>query len=132
MADKTIAQEIEEFRLSITEYDKTDFLASASRCAREGMDVLGKIVALENNPAAVDELATAIGSGMNQFIDKALADRPLMKRGAKMALPLIVPELIEQGAKYIGKTDEFIEAHILPFFVEGEKFCHAGRVAFGG
>lgn len=129
---KTVTQEINEFVDAIRGYDATDIMASVVRCVREGIDVVGRITNINDDPANLTELADALSDAAQDFVAKALAGRPLLKGGAQAALPLVVPALVAEAAKRTVTVDAFIEAHVLPLLSQGESFCHDARVAFGG
>lgn len=129
---KTVTQEINEFVDAIRTYDETDIMGSLVRCVREGIDVVGRIVNINDDPANLTELADALADAAQDFVAKALAGRPLLKGGAQAALPLVVPALVAEAAKRTDDVDAFIEAHVLPLLAQAEQFCHDARVAFGG
>lgn len=129
---KTVTQEITEFQVAVQAYDKSDLMGSAVRITREGMDVIGKLAQIDDDPAVLNEFADAVTDVVSAFVGDALQGRPFMRNSAKAAIPFVVPALVQEAAKYVGKTDAFVDAHVLPFFSGMEQIGHDGRVAFGG
>lgn len=129
---KTITQEIAEFRDAITTYDPANLGASIRRLVDEGFDVVGKVVNLDDDPANLTELADAVTDALGDFIAKALADRPLVKRGAQMAIPLAVPAVVQEAAKYTGTAEQFWDEKVEPILREVEATIHGIRVDMMG
>jgi hypothetical protein len=132
MSEKTFEQELAEFRQSIADYDKADFLGSLVRCAKEGIDVLGKLTKINSDPEALRQFEVTLSDGLTNLVNRALANKPLYRRAVLTAITFGSATLVQEAAKYIGRSDAFIAEHVMPFFTEGEKFCHDGRIAFGG
>lgn len=132
MADKTITQEISEFRDAIKTYDPANVSASLHRCVDEGFDVIGKIVNLDDSPEVIAELGDSVSDALSDFLDKALASRPFARNGAKLAVSFAVPSLINEAATYTGTAEAFWDEKIEPVLAEVESLIHGIRLDMAG
>lgn len=128
---KTIQQEIEELQASLIGFDHAAWQESLHKVIRESFDVVGRVVNL-NEGTNLDELSTGLEAVFSGIVDKALADNPFMRRGAKMAIPVLVPTLVEAASQYTGTADDFVDEHVLPVLARWEKTIHSMIVALSG
>lgn len=132
MSDKTITQEISEFRDAIVAYDANHFGQSIRRIVDEGFDVVGKVVNLGGSPADLNELGDAISDAAQEFIDKALVGKPFARNGAKLGVSMVAPALVQEAAKYTGTAEQFWDERIEPVLREVEETIHGIRLDMAG
>jgi hypothetical protein len=129
---KTVTQEITEFRDAIKGYDSANLSASLRRIVSEGFDVLGKVKNLADDAGSISEVSDGLIDGLGEFVDKALANRPVIRRSAPLLLSMVVPGLVADASKYTDTVDKFWDEKIEPVLAEVEAFVHEIRADMMG
>lgn len=132
MSEKTVQQEINEFRDAIVAYDPTHLGQSLRRMVDEGFDVVGKIINLDDDPANLSELADSISDAAQEFVDKALKGKPFARNGAKLGISMVAPSLVQEAAKYTGTVEQFWDEKVEPVLREVEETIHGIRLDMAG
>lgn len=129
---KTVTQEINEFIDAIKTYDQADLMASTGRVVREGVEALGRVMAIDDDPAVLQEFTDAVKDAIYKFVGEALTGKPVIRGVVQGAVPMVVPAIVAEASKRLDNVDGLIDEKVLPFFKWMESFGHDGRVAFGG
>lgn len=108
-------------------------LDRTERIIVELVDVGGKLVTSfdeENRDEDLRDLKEELETATIVIVNRALAGRPLILRGAKMALPTIVEMGVDYVADNSGTVVDFAQARIAPFFSRLRRIGERGEVAF--
>ena len=130
----TFREEIQEFveaaTLPVT--DTNSLPDRIHRVVREGFDVVGKVLNVNNDPAALLEARTEISAAIQLIVGKLLADKPVYRRIATSLLPFVVDPIIDQMLKFTGTADEFADSYVVPALTRWEDSLHRARLAISG
>ena len=107
-----IEQELQEFVDEVTGRFHPDepWTSRVHHIVREGVDVAGKLLKADANQ---EELSDALTAAALRLVQK-LQLRPMAKRIASMAVPGVIPGLVEQLASYTDDAQQFVDDEITP------------------
>ena len=130
----TFRQEIQELVDEITgdAHPEESLAARAHHIARELFDVVGKVVNLDDDPAAIAEAKAELSDAAALVAGKLLADRPLIRMVVMSGLPSAIDPAVDLIVQYTGTAEQFVDEHIVPRLTEWEATVHRIRVSLEG
>ncbi len=104
----------------------------AHRIAREGFDLVGKVVNLENDLAAIEEAKDELADAATAIARKLLVGRPMIRMAVLAGIPSAIGPIVDAAARYTGTAEQFVDEHVAPRLAEWEKTIHRARIGLEG